>query len=118
MKLGNLSEIELEEVGLHEAEKTDNYLILVNDTKVRVEELGITMQAGVYCELNEVTYDFEPDFAVTVIYEDSREGFYFEQDPMLTALHNYCHITGKKLNKDVSELECEVLWADREVQNG
>ena len=118
MKLSDVDSIELEDVMLHEAEKTDSYLILVNDTKVLVKELGITMQAGVYCEwdIDKETYD--PDFAVTVIYEEGKEGFYFEQDPMLTALHNYCHITSKKLDKDVSELECEVLWADREVQNG
>lgn len=62
----------------------------------RVTDKGVIVMEGVYCNYNQETGEFDPDWALTLVYQDvPDEEFdperyvYYEQDPPGTAIHNY-----------------------------
>lgn len=73
--------------------------ILTTGPAWRVLDKNLICLEGVYCNYNEETEEFEPDWALTLIYDNvSDELFdvnkynYFEQDPPMTTIHNYMQI--------------------------
>lgn len=59
-------------------------------------DLNLILVEGIYCNHNAEDDSYEPDWSLTLIYRgndvseiDFNEYEYFEQDPPLTALHNY-----------------------------
>ena len=67
-----------------------------------LEDIGISLIEGQYCVYNAEENSYEPDFSVTVIYATTsiddinfNEYTYWEQDPPLTAIHNYLAMTKK-----------------------
>lgn len=65
-----------------------------------LEDLGLSVIEGVYCNHNAKNNSYEPDWSLTLIYETTdTQNFnysdyaYFEQDPPMTALHNYLTAT-------------------------
>ena len=64
-------------------------VIVAYEPAWRVADLGIIVAEGVYCNP-------EPDWSLTLIYEDvpddefdPDEWLYYEQDPPVTAIHNF-----------------------------
>ena len=56
---------------------------------------------GMYCNYNEKTGELEPDWSCTLLYEnvpddrfDPDNYSYFEQDPPMTAIHNFLSYRG------------------------
>lgn len=67
-----------------------------------LEDIGLSLIEGQYCVYNAEENSYEPDFSVTVIYATTsiddinfNEYTYWEQDPPLTAIHNYLAMTKK-----------------------
>ena len=67
-----------------------------------LEDLGISVIEGQYCVYNTEEEHYEPDFSVTIIYATAsvddiefNHYTYWEQDPPLTAVHNYLNLTRK-----------------------
>lgn len=62
----------------------------------RVTDKDVIVVEGVYCNYNKETDEYDPDWALTLVYKDvPDEEFdpdrfvYYEQDPPETAIHNY-----------------------------
>ncbi len=67
----------------------------------RVTGLGLIFMEGVYCCCNEETGELEPDWSLTLIYEDVPDDefdpmkyLYFEQDGPTVSIHNFLHFRG------------------------
>ena len=74
----------------------DGSAILVFEPAWRVIDKNLIAVEGVYGSYDKTTHDFEPDWALTVIYEnvpdekfDPEKWLYFEQDSIATAIHNF-----------------------------
>lgn len=63
----------------------------------KVTDKGVFFVEGVWCVYNETLDTLEPDWSVTLVYEDT-ENFdidkfdYFEQGTPTTAIHNYLYM--------------------------
>lgn len=84
--------------------------ILLDPLLVRIPGYGLDLRPGVMCELDDCTGEMEPDWGLTAFYESGCEDLgdylYYEQDGLVTALHNYIRMQrGDEL--DMS-LPCEV----------
>lgn len=60
----------------------------------RVDDKGVIFVEGVYCSYNDETNEYDPDWEITLIYEDTEDldldkFVYFEQGTPTTAIHNY-----------------------------
>ncbi len=102
----------LEEYDLHETLMDDHVIqhenigsdqIVTDGPVFVVEDMGITFTEGTYYNVDPDTGEAEPDFCVTLIYDttqiddfDYNNYTYFEQDPPLTAIHNYLHFIGSR----------------------
>ena len=71
-------------------------VIVVQGPAWRVTDKGLIVAEGVYCNYIEKVDAYEPDWALTLVYEDVPDDefdparyVYFEQDPPMTAIHNY-----------------------------
>lgn len=84
----------------------DLYAVLFG-YKIIIPELNLSVREGVCGYL--INDEFEPDFSASVIYEADEENpsnwLYYENDPVETALHNFCRATGIA-RKPFSEQEC------------
>ena len=65
-----------------------------------LEDLGISVIEGMYYTYNSDEDTHEPDFDISIIYNttslddfDYNSYIYWEQDPPMTAIHNYLNIT-------------------------
>ena len=74
-------------------------VIYTNGPTYVVEDMGITVVEGTYCNYNEETGEYEPDWSLTLIYNttdaenlDYNDFTYFEQDPPAVSIHNYRHM--------------------------
>ena len=80
-----------------EAIKIDNSIVLTYAPIWHVTDRGILFVEGVWCEFNDETKEYEPDWSVTLIYDDSKDldlsnYDYYEQGVPTTAIHNYLRI--------------------------
>lgn len=65
----------------------------------RVTDLGLIFMEGTYCQYNEETDTAEPDWSLTLIYEDVPDEefkpenyLYFEQDSPTVSIHNFLYL--------------------------
>ena len=84
-------------------EDIEKDIIITSGALYVLEDLGISVIEGVYCNYNEADGTYEPDFSVSLIYAttsmdtiDYNEYIYWEQDPPLTAIHNYLTLIQNK----------------------
>ena len=92
-------------------EEDGDALIIVDGIRIIIPELNLSVRCGVYCVYEEEDKDYIPDFSITLIYEkdetDPSKYVYWEQDPILTAIHNY--LNGKiSVKKSLEDIECMV----------
>ena len=71
-------------------------IIIAQGPAWRVTDKNLIFMEGVYCTFIEELDAYDVDFSLTLIYEDvpdekfNPENYvYFEQDPPMTAIHNY-----------------------------
>ena len=74
----------------------DNSIVVINTPIWHVTDRGVFFVEGVWCEFNEDTGEYEPDWSVTLVYDDSKDFDlnnydYYEQGTPTTAIHNYLH---------------------------
>ena len=88
----------LDEMNIHEIkdENTGENMIITSGPLYVLEDLGISVIEGTYCNYNEEIDDYEPDWSLTLVYDtanihdfDYNNYAYYEQDLPVTALHNY-----------------------------
>lgn len=106
-QLQDILEKEYDENTYYESyEIRNNYIepdmIYTDGDKIIISDLGLMIIEGVYCNYNEDTDEYEPDFGLTLIYEnideeDLNNFVYFEQDPPVTAIHNYLFMKNKEV---------------------
>ena len=90
-----LSDIETEiESKVIEPEDFENGKIITYGALYVLEDLGISVIEGEYCNYAEKYY--EPDFSISIIYDttslddfDFNNYMYWEQAPPMTTIHNY-----------------------------
>ena len=68
--------------------------VVVNLPAWRVTDKGLIFVDGVYCSYDDSTGGHEPDWGITLVYEDTDDldldkFVYFEQGIPSTAIHNY-----------------------------
>ena len=87
---------ELWEEEMIQDETTGNDAIFTCGPAWRVTDRNLIFMEGVYCNYNEETKEYDPDWSLTLIYEDTDdekfdayEYVYFEQDPPAVSIHNY-----------------------------
>ncbi len=73
--------------------------IIADGIAFRVTDLELIFVEGTYCSFDEETGECEPDWSLTLIYDnvpddefDVQKYVYFEQDPPETAIHNFLNI--------------------------
>lgn len=79
-----------------EPEDFENGKIITYGALYILEDLGISVIEGEYCNYNEKDNRYEPDFSISIIYNttsiddfDFDSYTYWEQDPPVTTIHNY-----------------------------
>jgi hypothetical protein len=112
MKFIDITEIELSESDdLYMFEDIDEYIEIksaagVNDCVIapavafRIVRSGLIVIEGDYCSCNEETKQCEPDWTISLVYEDVEDEefdperwLYFEQGTAWSAVHNYKRYT-------------------------
>ena len=97
-KLIDEEEMGWEEHAIWQDEKPTSDVIVVYGPAFRVTDRNLIFMDGTYCTFNEKEGVAEPDFSCTVIYSDVPDEefdpdrwIYFEQDPPMTAIHNFVY---------------------------
>ena len=89
-------------IEFHHVENEDfgNYKVVTYGPLYVLEDLGISVIEGMYYNYNADEDTHEADFALSIIYNttsiddfDFNSYTYWEQDPPMTAIHNYLNIT-------------------------
>ena len=90
-----ISEEMFDDVELRGGRVGDGVILTYGDT-YRVTDKGVIFVEGTYCNYDEETGELEPDWSLTVLYEDVPDGDFdkysflgYEQDAPAVAIHNF-----------------------------
>ena len=119
MKLKNIEEYI--DANIDSFDFIDEVIKIDNVNEIRLESPVIKINYrnilyaifGTWCVLDKTTKAWEPDFSVTLIYEENpllapNNYLYYESDGLYVSLYNYL----SKLNGDISQLDdidCEIV---------
>jgi len=89
------TQTETEEVHIIKVSEEDS--VVVYAPLWKVTDKGICFAEGVWCVYNETTHSLEPDWSVTLVYEDTEnvdinKFDYFDSSTPTVAIHNYLYI--------------------------
>lgn len=89
----------------------EDEMISLDGPEVTIPDLNISLRTGNMLIRSDDEDDYEPDFSLTLIYEIGgapEKYLYYEQDGVLTTLHNYLNYLKKKPDKSLSEMDCTI----------
>lgn len=95
-----------------EIQKDENSIISLDGPEITIPDLDISLRTGTMLyKSDDEDEEYEPDWSLTIIYNmggSPEKYLYYEQDGILTTLHNYLNMVKDKPNKDLSEMDCSI----------
>lgn len=84
---------EYDEIAIEDKNFGDEHRIYVDDIRIVIPELGISVREGTFCNYDEEEENYLTDFSITLIYdadeEDASNYLYWEQDGPAVTIHNF-----------------------------
>lgn len=94
-------------------DETEEGMILVSGIYINIPSLGISAREGTFCNYDEDSGEYMPDFSITLIYdadEKNPEKFlYWEQDSIAIAVYNFLRKQEYSLN-DIYSAKCVIEY--------
>lgn len=84
----------------------DEHRIDIDDIRVVIPEVGLSVRIGVFCNYDEDEQEYMPDFAISLVYDMDEENatnyLYWEQGTPSTAIYNFLSQTRRMQERDVA----------------